>query len=99
MTRDDINALRAKACGLVAALGSVIDSLQLIDETLANPDDAFADAVVLSQHLDEAAGTAEQLTECAAVFSVQLDAHQCAMRERAQKLERGDVPATEGGAA
>lgn len=89
MTREDIAALRASACAMIGTLGSVLDSLQMVDEVLANPGSGFADALVCSQHLDEAAGTADTLAQHASDFALAVDKHQTAMRERATAEEKG----------
>ena len=90
MTRDDVAALRASACAMVSTLGAILDSVEIIDQSLANPGDAFADGVITSQHLDEAAATADTLAEHANTFAVALDKLQVATREHVVALERGD---------
>lgn len=88
MTRDEITSLRASACRAVAALGSLLDSLQLVDDILANPGDAFSDALIASQHLDEAASTADTLAQHASDIAIAVDRHQVALSGRAADLDK-----------
>jgi hypothetical protein len=89
VTRDDITALRLRACNAIAALGDVLDSLTVIEETVRNPSDDFADAVVIAQHLDEARTTAADLCEVTATLSVGVDMARSLQLDRIAELERG----------
>lgn len=93
MTRDEITALRANACHAVAALGSLLDSLQLVDDILANPHDPFSEALIASQHLAETASEADTLAQLASDLATAIDRHQAELSRRAADLER------QGGAA
>lgn len=89
MTDLEIYRLRAHACGIMSALGSVLDSLALVEQLAQLPTDPLADALVAARHLEEAAGTADTLAQVAADFSVAVDALQARHQEHAAKLERG----------
>lgn len=89
MTRDDIAALRASACAIVGTLGSLLDSLQLADEILANPGDAFSDTVISAQHIDEAAGTADTLAQHANDFATAIDRLAVARKAAAEAMQGG----------
>lgn len=89
MTRIDLDSLRAQACTMMAALGGCLDSLLLIEQTLARPDDPFSDGVVTAQHLDEAALAADTLAAQASDFALELDRHAIAQRGAVEALEKG----------
>lgn len=91
MTRDEITALRLQVCGMLALVGPVLDSLQLIDEARANPGNAFADGVVIAQHLDEAAELAETFAAHADAWAKDFDRAAVAQKSAVEKLERSEV--------
>lgn len=90
MTPADLSALRAKACTIVAALGSVCDRLTDAEETLRNPtpDKPVSDAVLVSQMLHSAGETAELLTEAAHELALAIEQAKAAARSRAAALGR-----------
>lgn len=84
MTQADITALRQRACSLVASLGDVLDTLQVIDRAIANPDrDSELHALHLVQQLDGAADAAEELAEEADAFAKAIDKHHVLARSAA----------------
>lgn len=80
MTAADIQARRAQACQIVAALGRVLDSLQTAEETIATPFAPDVDAAVLVMHLDEAASAADTLAQYATDLATAIDGHRDALR-------------------
>jgi hypothetical protein len=92
VTADELAALRARACGLVSALGSLLDSLELVGQIDANPSDPFSDALISAQHLEEAAATADTLAQAATDLATAIDALQVRHRAQALKLEAEGSP-------
>lgn len=86
ITRDTTNALRAKACEIVAALGYVLDQISIADQVIANPNQAqqAADAEVIAKYIGEACRSVEKVVEEAHLLSVALDVQ----KERAQAALR-----------
>ena len=59
MTPDEHNALRAKACAMIRELGALIDALEMATESDRLPGDPAVDAMIVHEHLDDAANAAD----------------------------------------
>lgn len=89
MTPAEITAIRARACAIMSALGSVLDSVTIMEQIATAPSDPFSDALVTAQHLEEAAATADTIAQHATDFATAVDALQVQHQEQARKLEGG----------
>lgn len=85
-----IQGLQLGACPISVELGSTLHSLQIIADTINNPVDPLADALVLAQHIDEAARSADAVVEHATEWSRALDRAAQLLRANAEILEKGD---------
>lgn len=73
MNPAEISALRSRACAVIAALGDVLDSLTVLEQTQSLPDQPAADAAVAGQVLDEAALAADTAVTHASDLASALD--------------------------
>ena len=80
MSVADIQARRALACRIVAALGAVLDSLQTAEEIAGTPFDPMVDAAVTLQHLDEATAQGDTVAALADELATALAAQTVALR-------------------
>lgn len=94
MTAADLATLRARACSAMAALGDTLDSLAVVEQTVSNPSDGYADALVISQQFSEAAAAAETCAAFAHDFALGVELACQLSVDRIAKFER-----RKGGAA
>jgi ABC-type transporter Mla subunit MlaD len=93
MTAGEITALRAQACRVMAALGSTLDSLEMVAQIAERAEDPFSDLLITSQHLDEAAATADTLAQLASDLATAVDAAVLRTQAQVRELESECVPA------
>lgn len=95
MTPEEHNALRVHACSIMRELGACLDALGNAAETQRLPgEDPAADAMIVHQHLDEAANALDSLCTRAGDMLQQLDA----LVERADLAASPFLGAEKGGA-
>lgn len=74
MTAAELTALRLRVCHITRELGACLSALDAAEETQRLPgSDAAADAVVLHQHLDEAASAADTVCTHAGDLVTEID--------------------------
>ena len=106
MTPEEHNGLRVRACTIIRELGACLDALGNAAETQRLPgDDPAAEALIVHQHLDEAANALDTLCTHAGDMVADLDRLVTrADLAAAPFLERGapfdeTLPRQEGGAS
>lgn len=85
MTKEAIHSLRARVCAQIAALGGVIDSLDVSEQTLMTPFDPVVDTAVILQHIDEARSAADTAARQAADLATALDGCAAELRVKANQ--------------